>query len=145
MLFRIERQRRSRAPMSALFANSGYRPMSIRLLTHRAGGLRPLTVDKNCLVHNAAGLAAGVMEAPHDSWALLIARSHVVHRGLGRMSGAIPSLRVVTGGFARGVGVSSRLSAKGARNVVLEEARDVDLEGFARVIKEISLRRGQRH
>jgi hypothetical protein len=130
--------------MSALFANRGYRPMPVRFLTHRASGLRLLTIDKNCLVHNAARLAAGVAEAAHDSWALLIARSHVVQRSLGRMSGAIPSLRALTRGFARGLGVTGRLPAKGARDVVLEEARDVALDGFARVIKEISPRR-ERH
>ena len=59
MLFRA-------APMSVLFASSGDRPMPIRSLAHRASGLRPLTVDKNCLVHNAARLAAGVAEALHD-------------------------------------------------------------------------------
>ena len=126
-------------------ANSGDCPTPVRLLAHRAGSPRLLTVDKNCLVHYSARLAAGVAEAPQDSLALLIPRRHLVRRGSGRMAGATPLLRGVTGGFARGLGVTGRLPAKRAWNVVLEEAWNVDREGFARVIKEISPRRDQRY
>jgi hypothetical protein len=134
----------SRCRANGAITDSGYRPMPVRLLAHRSGGPCLLTVDKNCLIHNAAPLAAGIAEAPDDSLALLISRGHLMRRNSGPVSGAI-LLRGLMSGFARGLGMASRLPAKGAGNVVLEEARDVDREGFARIIKEISPRRSQRH
>jgi hypothetical protein len=61
------------------------------------------------------------------------------------MSDATPSLRPVIEGFARSLVMASRLPPEGARNVVLEEARDVDFDSSTRVIEEIRPRPHQGH
>ena len=59
----------SRRP--AIGAIARYHPMPVRHPAHSGGSPRLLSIDKYCLVHDGARLAAGVAEATHDSRALL--------------------------------------------------------------------------